>query len=86
MEHEIHTYHWVRKATKPPPTFDPRKERCTYKQARKELVETEWVASASQPMYDMPPMYYIPPAYDQSMIERIVEKVSTLKSFLKSCL
>jgi hypothetical protein len=57
-----------------------RKERDTYKKARKELLETEWGASTSQPVYDMPP------AYDHSMTERPVEKVSTLKSFLKSCL
>jgi hypothetical protein len=36
------------------------------------------------PLYDRPPMYDMPPVYDHS--ERKVEKVSTLKSFLKSCL
>jgi hypothetical protein len=37
-------------------------------------------------MYDRPPVYDMPPTYDHSMTERPVEKVSTLKSFLKSCL
>jgi hypothetical protein len=31
-------------------------------------------------------VYDMPPAYDHSMTERTIEKVSTLKSFLKSCL
>jgi hypothetical protein len=31
-------------------------------------------------------MYDMPPAYDHLIIERKVEKESTLKSFLKSCL
>jgi hypothetical protein len=31
-------------------------------------------------------MYDMPPAYDNSITERPVEKVGTLKIFLKSCL
>jgi hypothetical protein len=31
-------------------------------------------------------VYDMPPTYDHSMTERTIEKVSTLKSFLKSCL
>jgi hypothetical protein len=46
----------------------------------------EWITLNLQPAYDMPPIFDMPPAYDHSMIERIVGKVSTLKSFLKNCL
>jgi hypothetical protein len=35
---------------------------------------------------DLPPVYDMPPTYDHSITERPVEKESTLKSFLKSCL
>jgi hypothetical protein len=38
MEQGIQTDQWVRKAAEPPPTFDPRRERDTYKKARKETV------------------------------------------------
>jgi hypothetical protein len=46
---------WARKATKPPPTFYPQKERDTYKKSRKDLIETEWGASNAPPVYGMPP-------------------------------
>jgi len=61
-------------------TFDPRRERDTYNKVRKELLKIEWVTSTLQPMYDMPL------AYDHSITKRTIEKVSTLKSFLKSFL
>jgi len=54
--------------------------RDTYKQERKELLEIEWKAST------MPPMYEMPLAYDHLIKERLIEKESTLKSFLKSYL
>jgi hypothetical protein len=60
--------------------FVPQKERDTYKKAMKEFLETDWGASTSQPMYGMPPFY------DHSNTERTVEKESTLKHSLKSCL
>jgi hypothetical protein len=37
-------------------------------------------------VYDKPFVYDMPPTYDHSITERIIEKVSTLKIFLKSCL
>jgi hypothetical protein len=77
---------WVRKVEEPPMTFDPWKERDTYKNSRKELLQTKWVASTSQHVYDKPPVFDMPLAYDHSMIERKIEKVRTLKIFLKSCL
>jgi hypothetical protein len=79
-------HQWVRKAVEPLPLFDPRKEKETYQQARKELVGAEWIASTSStpPLYDRPSVYDMPPVYDHS--ERKVEKVSTLKDFLRSCL
>ena len=74
------TDQWVRKEIESPPKFDPWKERDTYNKERKELLETKFVASTSKLVYDMPP------TYDHSMTERKVEKVTTLKSLLKSCL
>jgi hypothetical protein len=46
----------------------------------------KWIASNSQLVYDRPHVFDMPPTYDHSMIERTIEEVSTLKSFLKSCL
>jgi hypothetical protein len=80
MKQGIWTGQWVRKETKPPLTFDPCKERDAYKKSRKDLLETEWGASTSQPMYDMPP------AYDHSITKRKFGKVSNLKSFLNTFL
>jgi hypothetical protein len=37
-------------------------------------------------VYDRPPVFDMPPTYDHLMTKRTVEKVSTLKSFLKSFL
>jgi hypothetical protein len=55
-------------------------------QERKEVIGAEWIASTSTtpPLYDRPPVYDMPLVYDHS--ERQVDKVSTLNSFLKSCL
>lgn len=50
------------------------------------MLETEWIASTSQPVYDRPPVYDMPPVYDHTSTERKVENVSALKSFLKSFL
>jgi hypothetical protein len=80
------TNQWVSKEAEPPPKFDLQKERDTYKQARKELLEIEWGASTSQPVYGMPPLYDMPPSYDHSMTGRTVEKVCTMKIFLQSFL
>jgi len=57
-----------------------------YKQGRKELLETKWIASTlNAPLvYDRPPIYDMPPVYDHS--ERKFDKVITLRSFLRSCL
>jgi hypothetical protein len=63
-EQGIQIDQWVRKVAEPPLKFDPRKERDTYKKERKDLLEIEWVASTSQPMYDRPPVYDMPPSYD----------------------
>jgi hypothetical protein len=38
MDQGNRIHQWVRKATKPLPLFDPRKEKETYQQARKELM------------------------------------------------
>jgi len=80
------TEQWVRKAKEPPPLFDPIKDKDTYQQARKELLETEWITSTLTvpPLYDRPLIYDMPLFYDHS--KRKVEKVSTLRSFLKGCL
>jgi hypothetical protein len=40
MEQGIQTNQWVRKEVEPPPTFDPQRERDTYKKSRNELLET----------------------------------------------
>jgi hypothetical protein len=66
--------------------FDPRKEKDTYTQARKELMEIEWITltSTTPLVYDRPPIYDMPPVYDHS--ERKVEKLSMMRSFLKSFL
>jgi len=46
----------------------------------------EWIASnfIVPPLYDIPSVFDMPPIYDYS--EKLAEKVSTLKSFLRSCL
>jgi hypothetical protein len=86
MDQGNRIHQWVRKATEPQPLFDPRKEKEMYTQARKEVIGAEWIASTltMPPLYDRPSVYDMPPVYDHS--ERQVDKVSTLNSFLKSCL
>jgi hypothetical protein len=73
---------WIRKAVDPMPTFNPQKEKETYQQARKEILGPDWIASTS----NVPPVYDMPSVYDHTIPERSVEKVNTLKYFLKSCL
>jgi hypothetical protein len=70
----------------PLPLFDPRKEKETYQQARKELMGVDWIASTLTvpPLYDRPLVYDMPLVYDHS--EKQTDKVSTLKRFLRSCL
>jgi hypothetical protein len=53
MDQGNRIHQWVRKATKPLPLFDPRKEKETYKQERKEVIGEEWITSTST----MPPLY-----------------------------
>jgi hypothetical protein len=62
--------------------FDPRKEKETNMQARKEVIGEEWIElnSTMTPLYDRFSMYDMPPVYDHS--ERKVDKARTLKSFL----
>jgi hypothetical protein len=64
------------------PKFNPQKEKETYRQAMKEILILEWITSTSKP----PPVYDMPSVYDCTILERSVEKVNTLKDFLKSCL
>jgi nitrate reductase beta subunit len=64
------------------PTFNPQKEKETYQQARKEILGPDWIASTSK----TPPVYDMSSVYDHTIPERPVEKVNTLKYFLKSCL
>jgi len=66
MEQGKWTKKWVRKETKPPPLFDPIKEKDTYQKSRKELLEIELIASTSTtpPVYDRTPIYDMPPTYD----------------------
>jgi hypothetical protein len=71
------TYQWVRKATEYPSIFDPKRERETSKKVRKELLGLEWITSNSTPVY------YMPLTYNPSVVEKSIEKVSTLKHFLK---
>jgi hypothetical protein len=86
MDQGNRIHQWVRKTTEPLPLFDPRKEKETYTQARKEVIGAYWITSTSTapPLYGRPPVYDMPLAYGHSKTQ--VDKVSILNSFLKSYL
>jgi len=50
------------------------------------VIGEKWIESTSTTpsLYDRPSIYDMPPVFDHS--ERQIEKVSTLKSFLRICL
>jgi hypothetical protein len=72
---------WVRKSTGPMPTFDPQQEKETYQRTRKEILGPDWVASTSS----VPPVVDMPLVCDRTIPENPLEKVSTLREFLRSC-
>jgi hypothetical protein len=72
----------IRKAVEPMPTFNPQKENETYQHANKVILGLKWIASTSK----APSVYDMPLVYDHTIQERSVEKVNTLKYFIKSCL
>jgi hypothetical protein len=53
-----------------------------YKKTIKEILGPDWVASTSY----APLVVDMPPVYDRTIPERSLEKVSTLREFLESCL
>jgi hypothetical protein len=79
-------HQWIRKAAEPLPLFDHRKEKETYQQARKESIGADCIASTSTMphFHDKPLVFDMPLVYDHS--QKQAEKVSTLQSFLRSCL
>jgi hypothetical protein len=64
---------WVRKSTRPMPTFDPQQENETYQRERKEILGSDWVASTSSAPY----------VCDCIMPEKPLGKVSTLRELLR---
>jgi hypothetical protein len=46
-----------------------------YQRAKKEILGPDWVASTS----------YVPPIYDCTMPKKPLDKVSTLREFIRSC-
>jgi hypothetical protein len=63
-------------------TFDPQQEKETYQYKRNEILGMHWIESTSfeTPVVDMPLIY------DHTTLERPLEKESTLKDFMISCL
>jgi hypothetical protein len=53
-----------------------------YQQTRKEKLGPDWISSTSS----APHVFGMPSVYDCTIPERPLEKVSTLKEFLKICL
>jgi hypothetical protein len=73
---------WIKKLAGSYAMFNPHQEKETYKKEIKEFLGPDWVASTSAMLL----VVDMPLVYDQTILEGPLEKVSTLKEFLKSCL
>jgi hypothetical protein len=63
--------------------FDPRRERHTFEEARKEFVGEQASSSKVQPEVRD---YEMPPVFDQSTLSRQGKEVSKLMDFLHTCI
>jgi hypothetical protein len=62
-------------------TFDPQQENETYHRTRKEILGLDWVASTSSaPLVGDTPM-----VCDRTIEEKTLEKLCTLREFLRCC-
>jgi hypothetical protein len=75
----------VKKNIKPHKKFDAKKENDTFKEARQELLK-QYVASTSFSQHTQNvPMYEIPSSMDNTNEAQPLGKVSSIKTFLQSC-
>jgi tRNA(Ser,Leu) C12 N-acetylase TAN1 len=70
----------VRKSTGPILTFDPHKQKEMYERRRKEILGPDWVASSSC----APTVGYMSLVSDPTIPQNMLEKLSTLREFLRS--
>jgi hypothetical protein len=56
-------------------TFDPQQQEDVYQRERKEILGLDWVASTT----------FVPPILDRTIPKKPLEKVGTLREFLRSC-
>jgi hypothetical protein len=74
---------WIGRASKKAPFFDPRKEKHTFEETRREFVAEHASSSRSQTKVKECEM---PPAFDHSVPLRQGKEVSKLMDFLYTCI
>jgi hypothetical protein len=78
-------HQWVKNNIEPQKQFDAGKEKETFKEARQKFLKQN-LASTSVPQQNRnSPMYEMPSSMDHTSKGQPLEKVSTIKMFLQSC-
>jgi hypothetical protein len=78
-------HQWVKKNTEPHKKFDAWKEKETFKEARQEFLKKNVASTSVVQQTQNPPIYGMPFSMDHTNKEQPLEQVSTIKTFLQSC-
>jgi hypothetical protein len=78
-------HQWVKKNTEPHKQFDARKENETFKEARQEFIKQNVASTSVAQQTQNSPMYKMPSSMDHTSKGQPLEKVSTIKKILQSC-
>jgi hypothetical protein len=78
-------HQWVKKNTEPQKQFDAWKEKETFKEARQEFLKQNVASTSVVQQTQNPPIYGMSFSMDHTNKEQPLEKVSTIKTFLQSC-